>query len=698
MKNMLRFFYIFGLIIFVVVALGLYFQYKYFNNIVTRDSVTHITQSGELVESQIAGKLIRKAQIIKNVAGYVGQEKWDEEELLAYLRILMKNNPSFASIYYGTVNNHMINGSGWVPPENFDLRTRPWYIKAVSEEKLIFTEAFVNASKDKLIITIAQPVYNSNNQLLGVVGGDISMHNIIGLVDTIRFKENGYAFLIDGKGNILAHPNYEYDYTSELKNINEVSEGVNDFIIQNNSVITTITLDGIEGNFAYRPIEDTDWIVGIFIPLDEYMSSEILFLRIFIITLISSLMVFIVLFWLQKRYFYNPIVLLDRDVQKINIEDNIDYRVPVIAKDPFVMLRETINVGLNKTQEYFSQLVYLSYHDQLTGLYNRRFFEEELIRLDVKENLPITIVIVDVNGLKLINDSFGHKVGDELLKRVAEVLKKGCRSEDVISRIGGDEFVILLPNTNAHQTKQIINGIHAICSKEKVESVDLSISFGWETKHHEQEDIMEIFKKAEDYMYNNKLFEGPSMRSKTIGTIINTLHEKNKREEQHSKRVSMICRGMGIILGLPEEKIKELENVGLLHDIGKIAVDEAILNKADILNNDEWEQIKRHPEIGYRILSTVNEMSKMAEYVLYHHERWDGKGYPKGLSGEEIPKISRIITIAGTYDAMMSDRPYRKALSQEVVVEEIKRNAGTQFDPYLARVFVEKLLGLKWNS
>jgi diguanylate cyclase (GGDEF)-like protein/putative nucleotidyltransferase with HDIG domain len=305
--------------------------------------------------------------------------------------------------------------------------------------------------------------------------------------------------------------------------------------------------------------------------------------------------------------------------------------------------------------------------------------------------------MADVNGLKLINDSFGHNAGDELLQRVAEVIKKGCRPQDEVSRIGGDEFVILMPQTNAIEAEAIINNIHSMCIKEKVASLDLSISFGWQTKKQIEEDITEALNKAEDYMYRKKLFEGPSMRSKTIETIIKTLHEKNTREEQHSKRVALICKEMAKNLGLCKEEIKEIENIGLLHDIGKIAIDEAILNKSDKLNDAEWEEIRKHPEIGYRILNAVNDMSEMSEYVLSHHERWDGGGYPKGLKGEEIPLKARIIAIADTYDAMISDRAYRKALSEEVAVSEIKKNAGIQFDPYLAKLFIENVLKKQWE-
>ena len=345
-------------------------------------------------------------------------------------------------------------------------------------------------------------------------------------------------------------------------------------------------------------------------------------------------------------------------------------------------------------QYNMEKLEWVSNTDPLTGLYNRRFYEDELKRLDTERNLPMTIVMADVNGLKLINDSFGHVMGDELLKKVAEVIKKGCRTNDIIARLGGDEFVIILSKTNAFETEKIIKRIKDLSLKEKVGSIDISISFGYETKNNEEENNQEIFKKAEDHMYKKKLFESPSMRGKTMSAIINTLHEKNKREEAHSHRVSALCKSMGEVLGMPEHDIEELKTVGLLHDIGKIAINENILNKTGNLTDDEWKEIKRHPEIGYRILSTVNDMSDMANYVLYHHERWDGKGYPKGLKGGEIPLVSRIITIADAYDAMTSERSYRGPLPDELVIAELQRNAGIQFDPELSNVFIEKVLGI----
>lgn len=342
-----------------------------------------------------------------------------------------------------------------------------------------------------------------------------------------------------------------------------------------------------------------------------------------------------------------------------------------------------------KSQE---DIIYLSYHDQLTGLYNRRYFDEELIRLDCEENLPLTIIMGDVNGLKLLNDSFGHGVGDELLKKVAEVLTKGCRVDDIIARLGGDEFVVLLPNTDVTEANQIIKRIIDLSLSEKVGYIDVSISLGQETKSNAKEDIQEIFKNAEDHMYKIKIFEGPSMRGKTIKAIINALYMRNIREEEHSRRVSVLCESMGKALCLHEGEIEELIAVGLLHDIGKIDIDEGILNKPGKLTDDEWNQIKRHPEVGYRILSTVNDMSAMAQHVLFHHEEWDGSGYPKGSKEVEIPLQSRIIAVADAYAAMTSERSYSSALSKEAAIEQLLGNSGTQFDPELVKTFIEKVL------
>ncbi|EHQ87957.1 GGDEF/HDGYP domain-containing response regulator [Desulfosporosinus youngiae] len=342
-----------------------------------------------------------------------------------------------------------------------------------------------------------------------------------------------------------------------------------------------------------------------------------------------------------------------------------------------------------------AEIFYLSYHDCLTEVYNRRFCEEEMKRLDTKRNLPFSIIVGDLNGLKLVNDTFGHGQGDNLLKKAAGAIQSACRSEDIVARWGGDEFIILLPRTKHEEAEEIVKRIKTIYAREHVNGIHVSISFGWATKYKCEEEITKVFKDAEDDMYKNKTFENESVRSNRINTIIDTLHEKNPREEMHSKRVSELCQEIGKEIGLTDIEIRKLKVGGLLHDIGKIAIEESILNKIEKLTEQEWLEIKRHPEIGYRILSSSHETLELAEYILSHHERWNGTGYPKGLKGEAIPKIARIIAIADSYDAMTNERPYRKSLEEEAVIDEIVRNAGIQFDPEISRIFVERVLGRK---
>lgn len=336
---------------------------------------------------------------------------------------------------------------------------------------------------------------------------------------------------------------------------------------------------------------------------------------------------------------------------------------------------------------------YLGFHDQLTGLYNRRFYEDELKRLDTKRNLPLTIAMGDVNGLKLVNDSFGHAMGDELLKKVTEAIQHSCRAMDIIARLGGDEFVIILPKTTGLEAKRVIKRIWERAAKEKVNSLNVSISFGYATKTSEKENMQEIFKKAEDHMYKHKVYESSSTRSTTVDLIINTLYEKNNREMLHSNRVSKLCEDIAIKMNFDKDDVNKIRLAGLMHDIGKIGIAEKILNKPQKLTNNEWIEMKRHPEIGYRILSSVHEFSEIADYVLEHQERWDGKGYPRGLKGEKISLQARIIAIADAFDAMTTHRAYGIILSQGEAIDEIRKCSGTQFDPTIARLFTEKFFG-----
>ncbi len=370
-------------------------------------------------------------------------------------------------------------------------------------------------------------------------------------------------------------------------------------------------------------------------------------------------------------------------------KDNAAFWIDLIAAKISEERLIAFCVDINERKKNEEKLIYFSYHDQMTGIYNRRYFEEALQRLDKVYNLPITIVMGDLNGLKLVNESFGHNIGDALLKQSAEVIQSECRAEDIVARTGGDEFSVILPKMDAAGAELFISRIKERALQEKSLPIALSISFGYETKTQAEMSIQAIQIAAENFLFKHKLYESTSMRSRTIDLVMSTLFAKSGREMLHSKRVSEICEMLSVKLGVNSQTVNKIKVAGLIHDIGKIGIDETILNKPGKLNSDEWKEIVKHPEIGWRILSSISEFSELANNILEHHERWDGKGYPKGLKGEEISREARIIALADSYDAMTSDRSYRQGLSVEQAVAEIARCSGTQFDPAIATAFID---------
>jgi diguanylate cyclase (GGDEF)-like protein/PAS domain S-box-containing protein/putative nucleotidyltransferase with HDIG domain len=388
-------------------------------------------------------------------------------------------------------------------------------------------------------------------------------------------------------------------------------------------------------------------------------------------------------------------MLISKDGSERPIEDSA---APIFDKDGELAGVVLIFRDVTEQRKAINNIEYLSYHDKLTDLYNRRFYEEEIRRLDTERNLPLTIIMGDVNGLKLINDSFGHSMGDELLQKVAKTIKLGFRSDEIIARLGGDEFVVILPNTDKAEVERIISRIQSSLIEDTFMSFPISISFGHSTKENIDQNIQEVFKNAEDDMYKQKLYESSSMRSRTVDLIMNTLYEKNMREMLHSKRVGDYCEALAIKMNFDAENINKIRLAGLMHDIGKIAIDEKILNKIEQLTKLEFDEIKRHSEIGYRILSSVNEFSEIATFVLEHHERWDGLGYPKGLMGNEISIQGRIVCITDAFDAMTRDRTYKRKLSIMEAIKELRKFAGSQFDPDIIEDFIEVVLEMNKNE
>lgn len=344
---------------------------------------------------------------------------------------------------------------------------------------------------------------------------------------------------------------------------------------------------------------------------------------------------------------------------------------------------------ISERKRYERQLRYKSFHDSLTSLYNRAYFEEELKRLNNNRQLPLSIIIGDVNCLKLVNDAFGHQKGDRLLQEAANIIKKSCRKGDIIARWGGDEFAVLLPKTSETAADEAAKRIRENAEGSSILQIPISLSLGRETKVKEGEKIQVVIRKAEDKMYRQKLLEKKEISYKVLLSLQETLFQKSYYNREHADRVRDMALSLGASLSLSEENLKKLALLAVYHDIGKISVDDHIFKRKEPLTADQWRQIKRHPEVGYNIADALPQLSHIAEAILSHHERWDGKGYPQGLKGEQVPLLARILSVVDAYDVMRHGCTYKGRMTKEQAIDELRQNSGTQFDPHIIDAFLE---------
>ncbi len=375
----------------------------------------------------------------------------------------------------------------------------------------------------------------------------------------------------------------------------------------------------------------------------------------------------------------------------INIRGALRYRDMRFSKvSDTVVLAMMRDMTAIKHSE--AQLEFLSMHDTLTGVYNRTYFEDAMRKVAWQDTRGVAILVCDVDGLKLINDTLGHRAGDDLLCVVTSGLRSTVVSgDDIVARIGGDEFAVIIYGPDKVRIERALDALARFVLEynHKNPQLPLSLSVGWAADYIGSKRAEELFKLADNDMYRQKLHQSQSMRSSIVQTMMRALEERDHITEGHADRLQHLAEKLGQQLGLPGGRLADLRLLAKFHDIGKVGIPDNILNKPGRLTEEEMAIMRRHCEIGYRIARASSELSPIAEWILKHQEWWNGKGYPLGIAGEDIPLECRILGIADAYDAMTSNRPYRKALAHEDALAEIARCAGSQFDPLLARLFIK---------
>lgn len=335
------------------------------------------------------------------------------------------------------------------------------------------------------------------------------------------------------------------------------------------------------------------------------------------------------------------------------------------------------------------QLREMAEKDSLTNLYNRRSFETMLTQFDKHDYEQLTILIIDIDGLKLVNDTLGHTVGDQIIISAAELIYKQFESIGYVARIGGDEFGVIITNMTQGDIEEQLEVLKASLEDYncKQSELKLSLSSGYSYHNRGIVDTGLMFQESDNNMYQNKLLKEASTKNSLVKTLMKALEAKDYITEGHAERMDELATKMGEALKLSQSQIDRIQLLTKFHDIGKVGIPDTILKKPSSLTEDEWKVMKTHSSIGERIALASSELKEISHLILQHHERWDGSGYPMNIIGEEIPIECRILSIVDTFDAMTNDRPYRKALTIESAIEEIIKCSGTQFDPCLVELF-----------
>jgi diguanylate cyclase (GGDEF)-like protein len=376
-------------------------------------------------------------------------------------------------------------------------------------------------------------------------------------------------------------------------------------------------------------------------------------------------------------------------------------------------------------KEHIEQLEGMVNIDGLTEVFNHRYFHDALkekINSGEKSGKPVALVFIDIDYFKYYNDLYGHQMGDKVLKKIGVVLKNSARKKDIVARYGGEEFAVIMADTPEEEALKIAERIRREIEKTYFEGEEnqpngkLTASIGISVYPDKAKSDLELINSADDALYRAKFFNKNRVEAyssilddlkkdideehidlvTSIKTLISVINAKDRYTYSHVERVVIYCRHMADKLGLSEEDKKKLIFGAYMHDIGKINISKEILIKKMPPTDEEWEILKQHPSNGAEIIEPVESLRVIVPLILHHHERYDGKGYPSGLSGEEIPYLARALTVADSFDAMTSKRSYtnlRKTYDE--AIDELRACSGTQFDPDITEKFIEVIEGNK---
>ncbi len=412
-------------------------------------------------------------------------------------------------------------------------------------------------------------------------------------------------------------------------------------------------------------------------------------------------------------------IILVMDIIMVpNAQVNPYFENDLILVGIFILTAWPLGFYVKIEGEHIKSLEEMVNIDGLTEVYNHRYFHDKLretIMIGKRDNKPVSMIFIDIDYFKHYNDLYGHQKGDVVLKKMGLLIKENISPEYTVARYGGEEFAVILPDTLEEEATNIADDIRMKIESTYFEGEEnqpkgkITASMGISVYPDKAKDDVELIKSADDALYRAKFFSKNRVEVYTsildeiktnideedielvtsIKTLISVINAKDRYTYGHVERVVIYSRLMAEKLKLNEKDRDTLIYGAYMHDIGKINIPQDILMKKMKLTNDEWSQLKDHPANGVEIIKPVKSLQHVIPLIIGHHERYDGKGYPNNLKGEEIPFLARVLTVVDSFDAMTSNRPYNNRKSYDEAIDELRKCEGTQFDPDIAETFIE---------